>query len=386
MCFSLYLCAYKLSKSKINMKKISILIAVLALMISCAPGTGYKINGAIENPDFNGTYVYLQEFKDREFVKTDSALVEEGKFLFEGDAQESKVVYIALDPKVAGRMMSQIVLEPGKIVVDVTDKLNISGTNLNNLNSGFNSEVSVLKDEIMEISKKFQEAGQDGSMTDELRDELIGAYEKIQEQVSEKTVSFIKSNIGNALGESLFLSNVHTLEFDQQREILDLASDTYKANEEVQKILTRLENAEKVAIGQKYVDLTMKDPQGNDISLSDYAGKGKIVLVDFWAAWCGPCRQEMPNVVEAYNKFKDKGFEVVGVSFDRDQESWEKGIKDLQMPWPQMSELKFWDTSAVSLYAISGIPHTVLIDGEGTIIAKNLRGEALHEKLGELLN
>ena len=188
------------------------------------------------------------------------------------------------------------------------------------------------------------------------------------------------------MGESLFLSNVHTLEFDQQREILDLASDTYKANEEVQKILTRLENAEKVAIGQKYVDLTMKDPQGNDISLSDYAGKGKVVLVDFWAAWCGPCRQEMPNVVEAYNKFKDKGFEVVGVSFDRDQESWEKGIKDLQMPWPQMSELKFWDTSAVSLYAISGIPHTVLIDGEGTIIAKNLRGEALHEKLGELLN
>lgn len=139
------------------------------------------------------------------------------------------------------------------------------------------------------------------------------------------------------------------------------------------------------AVGQKFTDFTMQTPDGKEIKLSDYVGKGKVVLVDFWASWCGPCRREMPNLVEIYKKYKSQGFEIVGVSLDRDAEAWKKGIEQLHITWPQMSDLKYWDCEGARLYAVSSIPHTVLIDGEGTILARGLHGEELQEKIAESL-
>ena len=121
------------------------------------------------------------------------------------------------------------------------------------------------------------------------------------------------------------------------------------------------------------------------MKLSDYVGKGKVVLIDFWASWCGPCRREMPNLVEAYKQYKDKNFEIVGVSLDRDLEAWKKGIADLNITWPQMSDLKYWDCEGAKLYAVSSIPHTLLVDAEGTIVARGLHGEELQQKIAELL-
>ena len=119
--------------------------------------------------------------------------------------------------------------------------------------------------------------------------------------------------------------------------------------------------------------------------MSDYAGKGKVVLVDFWASWCGPCRREMPNLVEAYAKYKGKNFEIVGVSLDQNADSWKEAIKTLKMTWPQMSDLKYWNSEGAQLYAVNSIPHTMLIDGEGTIIARGLHGEELQTKIAEAL-
>ena len=112
--------------------------------------------------------------------------------------------------------------------------------------------------------------------------------------------------------------------------------------------------------------------------------KGEVLL-DFWASWCGPCRREMPNLVEAYAKYKNKNFEIVGVSLDQSADSWKEAIKKLNITWPQMSDLKYWNCEGAQLYAVSSIPHTVLIDGEGTIIARGLHGEGLQEKLAEVL-
>ena len=114
-------------------------------------------------------------------------------------------------------------------------------------------------------------------------------------------------------------------------------------------------------------------------------GKGKVVLVDFWASWCGPCRREMPNLVETYAKYKGKNFEIVGVSLDQDGAAWKEAIKKLDMTWPQMSDLKFWQSEGAQLYAVNSIPHTVLIDGEGTIIARGLHGEELQAKIAEVV-
>ena len=108
-------------------------------------------------------------------------------------------------------------------------------------------------------------------------------------------------------------------------------------------------------------------------------------IIDFWASWCGPCRREMPNLVEAYAQYKNKGFEIVGVSLDQSGEAWKDAIQKLNITWPQMSDLKYWNCEGAQLYAVSSIPHTVLIDGEGTIIARGLHGEGLQEKLAEVL-
>lgn len=136
-------------------------------------------------------------------------------------------------------------------------------------------------------------------------------------------------------------------------------------------------------VGTMAPEITMNDPQGNSFSLSSL--RGKYVLVDFWASWCGPCRAENPNVVAAYQKYKDKNFTILGVSLDQTKEAWLKGIKDDNLEWKQISDLKFWNSAAVPLYQIQGIPYNVLVDPSGKIIASELRGPALDAKLAEVL-
>lgn len=144
----------------------------------------------------------------------------------------------------------------------------------------------------------------------------------------------------------------------------------------------RLDAIKQQMIGVKAPEFTLKTPEDKEVSLSSF--KGKYLLIDFWASWCGPCRKENPNVVALYNRYKDKGFEILGVSLDRTKEPWVKAIADDKLTWAHVSDLKGWQSAAAALYGVSSIPHTVLLDKEGKIIARQLRGEQLAQKLDEL--
>ena len=139
-------------------------------------------------------------------------------------------------------------------------------------------------------------------------------------------------------------------------------------------------------IGKRFLDVQEPDTKGKLRRLSDYAGKGRWVLVDFWASWCGPCQEEMPNVVAAYKKYHDKGFEIVGLSFDADRDDWMNAIKTWNMPWIHLSDLNYWESKAGKVYKIEGIPDNVLIDPDGIIVARDLRGPELDNYLSEIFD
>ena len=137
--------------------------------------------------------------------------------------------------------------------------------------------------------------------------------------------------------------------------------------------------------GSKFIDFTVPALDGKQVKLADVVAKNKITMVDFWASWCGPCRMEMPNVVEAYKQFHDKGLEIVGVSLDESKKDWETAVKDMCMNWIQTSDLKGWECEAARLYGVRGIPACVLINQKGEIVGRDLRAEELHARLAELL-
>jgi thiol-disulfide isomerase/thioredoxin len=130
-----------------------------------------------------------------------------------------------------------------------------------------------------------------------------------------------------------------------------------------------------------YTDISLPGPQGQTVKVSDYVGKNRLVMIDFWASWCGPCMGEMPYVVKAYEMFHDKGLEIVGVSLDKDKASWLAAIEQTGQKWPQMSDLKGWDCEGAALYGIQSIPANVLINEQGEIVARDLRGDALLKEI-----
>ena len=367
------------------MKKILILSTIIVFFAACQNKSEYTINGSVGDKTYEGQQIYLEKWTDSIMVSVDSTNIVNGAFTFKGKTDTPVLRFVTLGNK-DSKVRSMLMVEPGSINIVYDSLFHITGSVINDNYTDFNLKQKDLTIKIRSLSDQYNAAMMDGVMTDSLDSELTSAYEKVADEAKDLNYNFIKNNIDNELGQYIFMTSSGMFDADQQKEILAMTNDEYKSKKNIKRIVDRLEASESVAIGNEFVDFTMKNPEGEYISLSDFAGKGKYVFVDFWASWCGPCRDEMPNVVNAYNKYKNKDFEIVGVSLDKDHDKWIQGIKDLNMAWPQMSDLKLWESSVVELYAIQSIPHTVLLDKEGKIIAKNLRGEMLDAKLAELLN
>ncbi len=251
----------------------------------------------------------------------------------------------------------------------------------------YEEKLSQIETNYKGLEAAFQELAKKdpATMTDTEKTQLTTILTKADslDAVQTSTVLEIAEKFKATKFPARYLQDImYNLDYEQLKMVCDPKTGYYNEPEmgKVKQMLAALELRHP---GMMYKDLTMDDLNGTQVKLSQWAGKGQYVLVDFWASWCGPCRQEMPNVVEAYKRYHDKGLEIIGVSFDSNKLQWSAAVEKLGMTWPQMSDLKGWKSAAAAAYGIRSIPANILLDPQGKIIAVDLRGEKLQSVLAE---
>lgn len=352
------------------MKKTVCLVSLAALALTaCVDKNAYTISGTIAAGQYpDSSVIYLQKEVAGKMETVDSTFLQKGAFTFKG-VTDSSVNAILQLPLIQGtNPLRNFFLESGNIKIALGQKDSIQGTPLNDLSFALSTKIDSL------YAIVYSNAPDSARMA---------AYNKVNESMKQA----VSDNIDNLFGLTVFGSiatrSIYSL--DELDSLVLKVPAKFAARKTIVDVKEFIEGNKKVAVGKTFTDFELKTPADSVVRLSDFAGKGKYVLVDFWASWCGPCVGEMPTLVNAYKLYSAKGLEIVGVSLDTNKEAWVKAIKDLNITWPQMSDLNGWKNAGSRLYMVNGIPHTVLIDPQGVIIEKNLRGEALITKLGELI-
>ncbi len=381
------------------MKNVLKLVALALVLYSCGSNhkktnTTFELKGILT--DTKGETLYLEKLASQTPLRVDSCVLDEkGNFSFENYVPTLGFYRIKISDQ-----------NFGMLVIDSTNKITITGSakDLGNTYKVEGSPDTKLFLEYNEDTKGFQRqqdslneafrfamttAGKmDSLRMDSLSKTFEGIYLKVVDSYCARVAEKAKSNA------SMFPSIIAIQPLDPEKymDVFKAVDEglmkKYPTNSDVNmfhNMMLKIASANAAfKAGTEAPEINLPDPNGKNIALSSL--KGKVVLIDFWASWCGPCRKEMPNVVAAYKKYKSKGFEIYGVSLDKELQKWVEAIKKDGITWIQVSDLQYWNCAAAKQYNVQSIPFTVLLDREGKIIAKDLRGPELEAKLKELLN
>jgi peroxiredoxin len=361
---------------------LALLFLALVTFAQISPKT-FTVNGKVQGGVKGEKVILLQSSANGSAVRIDSAqLGADGNFTMKATEKDGGSFFTL---NIADRQKAVLLVEGGEtfnVTAGGQGKVLVSGSKnmeyyakIDELMQNFAAKVTKWNEEFAEAEEK---------KNDKKKQEVQAAYAK-EDQMRQDAIKTMLPEMGTSL-VALFTAN-NFLSPDNDMDILrKLAADFEKIDPVptlAKGFIGQVKRAVGVAVGEVAPDFTLNDPAGNPVQLSSL--RGKFVLIDFWASWCGPCRQENPNVVRMYDKFKDKGFSIYGVSLDKEANAWKAAIKKDNLTWLHGSDLKFWNSAVAQTYGVSAIPATYLLDKEGKVIAKNLRGAALEAKLAELL-
>jgi len=360
---------------------------LLACLFPCAvfaqsKEQGFSIKGNIKGLK-DSTLVYLVEGANGSTIAQDYSYG--GKFQLSGKLDVSDVYQVNF---IGYKDAVEVFMSNDKIAVNGTatqlKSAAVTGSQYHADYELYKKQFDPLKEKLNEIVTKINRTPQGPQ-----RDSLIQQFEKTKQQVVDKVTAYVKAKPASPVSTFILyvVNPVLAGPDDLEARYTSLKGDARKGiyAQAIEKMIADSKKTVPGSVGSEAVDFTQPDTAGNPVALSSF--RGKYVLVDFWASWCRPCRMENPHVVAAYNEFKNKNFTVLGVSLDRPdgKANWLQAIHDDKLAWTHVSDLQFWQNAAAQLYGIQSIPANILIDPNGKIIGKDLRGDALVQKLKSVL-
>ncbi len=337
----------------------------------------------VKTQNLNNTYLYLSLRASGEWQTIDSSRIQPGEPVqFTGRIEAPEVLYLRLEN--AGKPVA-FFAENSNIVIlpdfDEPENTMITGSDIHDEYIAYQNlfeDLEVKKNEAYQTYMAARNAGNEEKMK-----VIANRFDEFAAEEMKRNKQYITENRGSWVSPYVLRSKMyHSMSLEELKTAVNNLDRKVENSVYVKELKEHIAVKEKVAVGNKFMDFELPTPDGQKLALSEITGE-HYILIDFWASWCGPCRRENPNVVALYEDFKDKGLDILGVSFDRDEKSWKQAIKDDQLHWYHVSDLKGWNSKAGEIYGVKSIPHTILLDPDGTIIAKNLSMEELRQKLEE---
>jgi peroxiredoxin len=346
------------------------------------PPAGFVITVTAENAGQD--WIYISRRQNGVMVNIDSSKTSVFPVVLKGKQDVPEMLYLRIT---GSNTLIPVFTENSiiKVSADFDDPslTKVEGSSVHKEYDAYNaglSSISSQKEALLAEWKNAQKAEDAAKLSS-----LETKFDELDKAENDYNHSFISQNKASFVTPFIIRRGMfYTLSLDELKSVVSSLDKSVSSSVYMIDLKEKITVLEKVAVGKKYTDISLPGIDGNEMKLSSLIGRN-VILVDFWASWCGPCRRENPNVVKIYQDYHEKGFDIVGVSFDTDEKGWKDAVQKDGLTWHQMSDLKGWNSKAAGLYGVASIPHTVLIDKNGIIIAKDLRGDELRAKLAGLL-